>query len=136
MVIEPPKDMVIEGIDYEILYPIEYLVALPPRHPLIRKQKLKLADLLDENLIVGSPHTIGRKQLEQALFRLGLTWLDVRETKVHCYTDVHAGGPPLYGFQRLLLDEKREPLNFLQPGQTNYFGPKGSMIMIDFALDG
>jgi len=28
-----------------------------------------------------------------------------------------AGGPPPYGFQRLLLEEKREPLNVLQPGQ-------------------
>lgn len=28
-----------------------------------------------------------------------------------------AGGPPPYGLQRLLLDEKREPLNVLQPGQ-------------------
>ncbi len=28
-----------------------------------------------------------------------------------------AGGPPPYGLQRLLLDEKREPLNVLQPGK-------------------
>jgi DNA invertase Pin-like site-specific DNA recombinase len=28
-----------------------------------------------------------------------------------------AGGPPPYGLQRLLLDEKREPLSVLQPGQ-------------------
>lgn len=28
-----------------------------------------------------------------------------------------AGGPPPYGLQRLLLDEKREPLNVLKPGQ-------------------
>jgi DNA invertase Pin-like site-specific DNA recombinase len=28
-----------------------------------------------------------------------------------------AGGPPPYGLKRLLLDEKREPLNVLQPGQ-------------------
>ncbi len=28
-----------------------------------------------------------------------------------------AGGPPPYGLQRLLLDEKREPLNVLEPGQ-------------------
>jgi DNA invertase Pin-like site-specific DNA recombinase len=28
-----------------------------------------------------------------------------------------AGGPPPYGLQRLLLDEKREPLHVLQPGQ-------------------
>jgi hypothetical protein len=28
-----------------------------------------------------------------------------------------AGGPPPYGMQRLLLDEKREPLHKLQPGQ-------------------
>jgi len=28
-----------------------------------------------------------------------------------------AGGPPPYGLQRLLLDEKREPLHTLEPGQ-------------------
>jgi DNA invertase Pin-like site-specific DNA recombinase len=28
-----------------------------------------------------------------------------------------AGGPPPYGMQRLLLDEKREPLHKLEPGQ-------------------
>ena len=28
-----------------------------------------------------------------------------------------AGGPPPYGLQRLLLDEKREPLHMLEPGQ-------------------
>ncbi len=28
-----------------------------------------------------------------------------------------AGGPPPYGMQRLLLDEKREPLHTLEPGQ-------------------
>jgi DNA invertase Pin-like site-specific DNA recombinase len=28
-----------------------------------------------------------------------------------------AGGPPPYGLQRLLLDEKRDPLNVLDPGQ-------------------
>ena len=28
-----------------------------------------------------------------------------------------AGGSPPYGFNRLLLDEKREPLHTLDPGQ-------------------
>ncbi|WP_404305279.1 LysR family transcriptional regulator [Neorhodopirellula lusitana] len=70
--IEPPREMVADGIDYEMLYPLEYLAALPPRHRLIRRSHVTLDDLVNEPLVVGSAHTIGRKQLEQARFRLGM----------------------------------------------------------------
>ena len=72
ILIEPPQDFIAKGIAYEYLYPIDYLVALPPRHRLIHKPKISLADLVNESLIVGNESTIGRKMLEQARFRLGI----------------------------------------------------------------
>ncbi len=72
LLIEPPQNLIADGIDYQSLYPLEYLAALPPRHRLIRQQRLTLQDLSDEPLIVGSAQTIGRKQFEQAHFRLGI----------------------------------------------------------------
>lgn len=73
LLIEPSASLIAPGLTCERLYPIEYLVALPPRHRLCRKDSISLADLTEEGLIVGNPGTIGRKMLEQARFRLGIT---------------------------------------------------------------
>ncbi len=73
LLIEPSQAMLAPGIAYHRLYPIDYLVALPPRHSLSRRSELRLANLVDEPLIVGNPDTIVRKMLEQACFRLGIT---------------------------------------------------------------
>jgi DNA-binding transcriptional LysR family regulator len=73
LLIEPSPTLVAPGIACERLYPIEYLVALPPRHRFIRKASITLADLTEEPLIVGNPDTIGRKMIEQARFRLGIS---------------------------------------------------------------
>ena len=73
LLIEPSPALVAPGITYERLYQIEYLVALPPKHRLCRKANLTLADLTQEAMIVGNSNTIGRKMLEQARFRLGIT---------------------------------------------------------------
>lgn len=72
LLIEPPPDMLARGIELETLYPVEYLVVLPPRHRLLCATAIRLADLMDERLIVGNSHTIGRMLLEQARFRLGM----------------------------------------------------------------
>lgn len=69
--IEPPPDLVAEGLAYERLYPIDYLAALPPRHRLARRSELTLADVMHEPLVTGNQNTVGRKLLEQAAFRLG-----------------------------------------------------------------
>lgn len=71
--IEPPPKILSPGIVCERLYPIEYLAMLPPRHRLARKPDLGLLELASEPLIVGNPNTVGRQQLEQAFFRLGLS---------------------------------------------------------------
>jgi DNA invertase Pin-like site-specific DNA recombinase len=44
----------------------------------------------------------------------GKVWLGCKKIAEQGYW---AGGSPPYGLQRLLLDEKREPLNVLEPGQ-------------------
>lgn len=71
LLIEPPADLVEAGIAYELLYPIEFLAAFPPRHRLARDSKATLAKLIDEPLVVGNSNTVARKLLEQAAFRLG-----------------------------------------------------------------
>lgn len=73
LLIEPSQAMIAPGIAFERLYRIDYLVALPPKHRLIRQASIRMADLTNEALIVGNPNTIGRKMLEQSRFRLGIT---------------------------------------------------------------
>ncbi|TWT93581.1 LysR family transcriptional regulator [Neorhodopirellula pilleata] len=73
LMIEPPRQARDTKIHYESLYPLEYLVALPSRHRLSRQTKVHLVDLIEEPLIIGSSHSIGRRQIEQAYFRLGIS---------------------------------------------------------------
>lgn len=69
--IEPPPELVAEGLELQQLYPIDYLAALPPKHRLGKRSELSLSDLMNESLILGNSNTVGRKLLEQAVFRLG-----------------------------------------------------------------
>ena len=73
LLIEPPPAILANGITVERLYPIEYLAVLPPRHRLAKKPDISLSELVDEPLVLGNSNTVGRQQLEQAFFRLGLT---------------------------------------------------------------
>ncbi len=73
LLIEPPQDIIAQGITCERLYPIEYLLALPARHRLSSKKRISLQELVGEPLVLGNPNTIGRKMLEHAFFRLGIT---------------------------------------------------------------
>ena len=72
LLIEPSQSMIESGLTYERLYPLEYLVALPRRHPLIRQSKVTIEDIINEPLILGNPNTIVRQMFEQARFRLGI----------------------------------------------------------------
>jgi DNA-binding transcriptional LysR family regulator len=72
LLIEPPREVVLPGITCHSLYPIDYLVAFPPRHKLTRRANFELSDLEHESLIVGNPHTVGRQMLEHAWFRHGI----------------------------------------------------------------
>lgn len=72
LLIEPPKDIVAHGIVWEKLYRIGYLAAFPPKHRLSKNENFTLQALVNEPLVVGNPNTVGRRMLEQALFRLGI----------------------------------------------------------------
>ncbi len=72
LLIEPPPAILAKGLTCERLYPIEYLAVLPARHRLGKLPEVSLADLVAEPLILGNQNTVGRQQLEQAVFRLGL----------------------------------------------------------------
>jgi DNA-binding transcriptional LysR family regulator len=72
LLIEPTEDILASGIDYEILYPIQYLAVLPPRHRLIGRDDFSLEDLADDPMIVGNSQTTNRRMLEQVRFQLGI----------------------------------------------------------------
>ncbi|TWT49166.1 HTH-type transcriptional activator CmpR [Rubripirellula amarantea] len=72
LLIEPPRDALLDGLSIERLYPIEYLAVFPRSHPLAKRSTIRVADLLHEPLIIGNVNTVGRRLLEQAIFRLGL----------------------------------------------------------------
>jgi DNA-binding transcriptional LysR family regulator len=72
LMIEPPADLIAPGIELQSLYAIEYLAALPRKHPLTKKATFSIKDLLDQPLILGNKNTVGRRMLEDACFRLGL----------------------------------------------------------------
>jgi DNA-binding transcriptional LysR family regulator len=71
LMIEPPADLLASGIEIQSLYAIEYLAALPRRHPLAKKADFLIKDLIDEPLILGNKNTVGRRMLEDAFFRQG-----------------------------------------------------------------
>ncbi len=73
LLIEPSQSMLAHGLIYDRLYPIDYLAAFPSRHPLSRRSLIRISDLVEQPLIVGNANTIGRRMLEQACFRLGIT---------------------------------------------------------------
>jgi DNA-binding transcriptional LysR family regulator len=72
ILIEPSQSMVESELTYERLYPLEYLVAFPRRHPLSRQSTIAIADIIQEPLILGNPNTIVRQMFDQARFRLGI----------------------------------------------------------------
>jgi DNA-binding transcriptional LysR family regulator len=72
LMIEPPPDLVAAGIETQSLYAIEYLAALPRRHPLGKRATLSINDLIDQPLILGNTNTVGRRMLEDACFRQGM----------------------------------------------------------------
>ena len=69
--IEPPSELVQQGLTIERLYPIDFIAVFPPRHRLIKRARVTVADLLDEKVVVGNSNTIGRRFLDHATFRVG-----------------------------------------------------------------
>ena len=72
LTLEPGPDVLDESVSYERAYANDHLAVFPGKHPLARKPKLHLRDLVEFPLIVGHRGTYGRRVLEQALYREGL----------------------------------------------------------------
>lgn len=82
LLIEPPPNLLSSALAVERLYEIEFMVVLPRRHPLAKRAKLKVTDLMAYPLIVGNSNSVGRSALEQSLHRLG-----VPRPRIVCETD-------------------------------------------------
>lgn len=59
-------------LEFEMAYELDYLVVMPPDHPLRRKRKLRLADIVQYPVVVGTPGTQSRECIEEVLHRHNL----------------------------------------------------------------
>ena len=60
-------------LDYRHLFSLEWGLIAPPRHPLLRKRTLTLADLVGEPLIVFERGSTGRQHVLEAFHGAGLS---------------------------------------------------------------
>ena len=61
------------GLDYRHLFSLDWGLIAPPRHPLLKKRGLTLADLVGVPLIVFERGSTGRQHVLNAFYRLGLS---------------------------------------------------------------
>lgn len=59
-------------LTYEPAYELEYLLVTRPRHPLLKKRPLRLADVVRYPLVVGAPGTTSRRRIDEVFHREGL----------------------------------------------------------------
>jgi DNA-binding transcriptional LysR family regulator len=69
MAVDPGPALRSETIHVERAYKIDHLAAVPQDHPLAKKSKISLRDLIRHRLILGSQETYTRMLFEQALHR-------------------------------------------------------------------
>ena len=67
--LEPAPEHQSARIHYEPGYLVDFLAAVPKRHPLANSKSGKLRELVKHPLVVTAPGTHGREALEQALYR-------------------------------------------------------------------
>jgi DNA-binding transcriptional LysR family regulator len=60
-------------LDYRHLFSLDWGLIAPPRHPLLRKRNLSLADLVGERLIVFERGSTGRQHVLEAFHGAGLS---------------------------------------------------------------
>ncbi len=61
------------GLDYQHLFSLEWFLIAPPRHPLLRKPRLRLNDLMDLPLILFERGSTGRTHVIDAFHGQGLS---------------------------------------------------------------
>jgi DNA-binding transcriptional LysR family regulator len=88
LTLQPLRDVGEPRVRIERAFPIEFLAIFPRRHPLARRARLTLEDLLAYPLVVGHSGTFSRQLFEQALYRRGLGHLPriVAETDSSAFT--------------------------------------------------
>ena len=67
-----PGDPVLEGIQYEPVGELDYLVVTPPDHPLAKARSLRLEHLIRHPLVVGDSSAYSRRRVEEVFHRHGL----------------------------------------------------------------
>lgn len=72
LTLQPIREAATLHVQIERAFPIEYLAIVPRRHPLARRRRLSLKELVSYPLILGHPGTYSRQLFEQALHRRGL----------------------------------------------------------------
>jgi DNA-binding transcriptional LysR family regulator len=60
-------------LDYLHLFSMNWSLITPPRHPLMKRRRLILADLVDQPLILFERNSTGRQHVIDAFHRLGLS---------------------------------------------------------------
>lgn len=65
---EPPA-----GLDYQNLFSMGWSLIAPPKHPLLKKPKLSLAELCDQPLILFERGSTGRQHIVDAFHALSLS---------------------------------------------------------------
>jgi DNA-binding transcriptional LysR family regulator len=68
-----PGDPVLEGIEYEPVGELDYLVVAPADHPLIQSRSLRLEHLVRHPLILGDSTAYSRRRVEEVFHRHGLS---------------------------------------------------------------
>jgi len=68
-----PGDPVLEGIEYQSVGELDYLVVVPVGHPLATARALRLEHLVRHPLVLGDSSAYSRRRVEEVFHRHGLT---------------------------------------------------------------
>jgi molybdate transport repressor ModE-like protein len=60
------------ALTYEPAYALDYVLVTRPRHPLLGKRTLRLADVAEHPLVLGAPGTTSRRRIDEVFHLEGL----------------------------------------------------------------
>ncbi|MGQ0637661.1 MAG: LysR family transcriptional regulator [Planctomycetaceae bacterium] len=73
LTLEPgPDQPVSSAIVYEPAGELDYLLVVPPRHPMARKNAIRLESVVEHPLVLGEPEAYSRHRVQEVLHRHGL----------------------------------------------------------------
>jgi DNA-binding transcriptional LysR family regulator len=62
-----PDDQAASAIAYDAVTDLEFLLVMPPDHPLTRKSRLRIHDIAEYPLVLGRPEAFSRRRFEEVL---------------------------------------------------------------------